>query len=75
MANTNTNASRMYCIRLAMLVRKAMSQPSVGKTLAPYSAESKINVRLIARGHKGGLPKEYLGSDRFGGAYALYVSE
>ncbi len=34
-----------------------MSQPSVGKTLAPYSAESKINVRLIARGHVGGYPR------------------
>ncbi len=30
-----------------------MSQTSVGKTLAPYNAESKINVRLIARGNEG----------------------
>jgi len=46
-----------------------MCQPSTGETLADYSAESEINVRLIAAGHDGGLPKKYLGSDRFGGAY------
>jgi len=46
-----------------------MSQPSAGETLAAYSAESEINVRLIAAGHDVGLPKAYLGSDRLGGAY------
>ena len=46
-----------------------MSQPSAGETLAAYSAESEINVRLIAAGHDGGLRREYLGSDGFGGAY------
>src|SRR5713101_8606122 len=53
MANTHANATGKLCIRLVKLVRKAMSQPSVGKTLAPYNAESKINVRLIARGYEG----------------------
>jgi hypothetical protein len=46
-----------------------MSQPSAGESLAAYSAEFEINVRLIAAGHDRGLPKEYLGSERFGGAY------
>jgi hypothetical protein len=49
-----------------------MSQPSVHKTFAlylrgnfaNYTAVSPIIVGLIARGHDG-IPKEYLGRDRF----------
>jgi hypothetical protein len=52
MANTNTNASGKYCTCLATPVRKAR-RSSRGK-----SAESKINVRLIARGHEEGLPSD-----------------
>src|SRR6266853_527718 len=44
----NTNAIGKLCIRLATHVRKVMSQPSAGETLAAYSAESEINVRSMA---------------------------
>jgi len=50
-----------------------MSQPSVGKTLAPYSAESKINVRLIARGHVGGYPRNISEATDLAGPMPLWV--